>query len=141
MSVQRSNKRMLEFREKQAIALDMRRKGHLLREIGVALGIDKTSTVSILIQKAMREVVREPAEELVQMELDRLDTMFVKAYERAADHEKPLNREAVDTCLRIMERRAKLLGIDKPTKVASTDPSGEKSEPTVQFYIPSNGRD
>ncbi len=141
MSVQRVNKRMLEFREKQAIALDMRRKGFLLREIGAALGIDNQGTVTKLIQKAMREVVREPAEELVQMELDRLDSMFVKAYERAADHEKPLNKEAVDTCLRIMERRARLLGIDKPTKVASTDPSGEKSAPTVQFYIPSNGRD
>jgi len=40
-----------------------------------------------------------------------------------------------------MERRAKLLGIDKPTKVASTDPTGEQAAPAVQFYIPSNGRD
>ncbi len=141
MSVQRSNERMLAFRDKQAIALDMRRKGHILSEIGAVLGIDRTSTVSKLIQKAMREIVREPAEEVVQMELDRLDTMFVKAYERAADQEKPLNKEAVDTCLRIMERRAKLLGIDKPTKVASTDPTGEQAAPAVQFYIPSNGRD
>ena len=141
MSVQRSNERMLAFRDKQAIALEMRRKGHILSEIGAVLGIDRTSTVSKLIQKAMREIVREPAEEVMQMELDRLDAMFVKAYERAADHEKPLNKEAVDTCLRIMERRAKLLGIDKPTKVASTDPSGEQAAPVVQFYIPSNGRD
>lgn len=140
MSVQRSNERMLAFRDKQAIALDMRRKGHILSEIGAVLGIDRTSTVSKLIQKAMREIVREPAEEVVQMELDRLDTMFVKAYERAADHEKPLNKEAVDTCLRIMERRAKLLGIDKPTKVANTDPSGEQAAPAVHFYIPDNNR-
>lgn len=47
---------------------------------------------------------------------------------------------AVDRYLKIMERRAKLLGLDMPNKVALTDPSGEKITP-VQFYLPSNGRD
>lgn len=42
--------------------------------------------------------------------------------------------------LKIMERRARLLGLDAPTKVAATDPTGEK-EAAVQFYIPHNGRD
>jgi hypothetical protein len=42
--------------------------------------------------------------------------------------------------LKIMERRARLLGLDAPTKVAATDPTGEK-EAAIQFYIPQNGRD
>lgn len=48
---------------------------------------------------------------------------------------------AIDRAVRIMERRAKLLGIDMPTKVAQTDPTGEKEASYVQFYLPSNGRD
>jgi hypothetical protein len=48
---------------------------------------------------------------------------------------------AMSKILHIMERRAKLLGLDAPTKTAFTDPSGEKEAAAVQFYIPSNGRD
>ena len=33
---------------------------------------------------------------------------------------------AIDRLLKIQERRARLLGLDKPTKVASTDPDGTK---------------
>lgn len=43
--------------------------------------------------------------------------------------------------LKVQERRAKLLGLDAPTKISATDPTGEKSAPVVQFYIPNNGRD
>lgn len=35
--------------------------------------------------------------------------------------------QAMDRILKIMERRAKLLGLDMPTKIAPTDPSGEES--------------
>lgn len=48
---------------------------------------------------------------------------------------------AVDRVLKIAERRAKLLGLDLPTKVALTDPTGEKEAQPVQFYMPENGRD
>ena len=34
--------------------------------------------------------------------------------------------QSVDRLLKIMERRAKLMGLDKPVKVAHTDPTGEK---------------
>ena len=40
--------------------------------------------------------------------------------------------------LQIMERRARLNGFDMPTKVALTDPTGEKS--VVAIYLPDNGR-
>lgn len=48
---------------------------------------------------------------------------------------------AINTALRVMERRAKLLGLDKPTKIAATDPTGKASQPTVLFYLPHNGRE
>lgn len=130
----------IQRRLNQAKALEMRRQGYLLREIGEKLGID-SSTASKLIQAALKEIVREPAEQVLHYELERLDAMFVKAYERASDREKPFNKDAVDTCIKVMERRAKLLGLDKPTKVANTDPSGEQAASMVQVYLPANDRD
>ena len=51
---------------------------------------------------------------------------------------------AIDRVLKIMERRAKLLGLDAPAKTALTNPSGDKPWNTpaaVQFYLPSNNRE
>lgn len=48
---------------------------------------------------------------------------------------------AIATALRVMERRSKYLGLDKPTKIASTDPTGLNTAPPVMFYIPNNGRE
>ena len=48
---------------------------------------------------------------------------------------------AINAALRVMERRAKLLGLDKPTKLAATDPSGNIPAQVVHFYLPDNGRD
>lgn len=48
---------------------------------------------------------------------------------------------AMDRLLKIGERRARLLGLDAPTKTALTDPTGEKPMEIVQVYLPSNGRD
>ena len=43
---------------------------------------------------------------------------------------------AVDRAVKLMERRAKLLGLDKPTKVASTTPDGKKAAPTIVVATP-----
>lgn len=48
---------------------------------------------------------------------------------------------AVNILLKCSERRSKLLGIDAPTKIASTTPDGSESAPLVQFYLPHNGRE
>lgn len=46
---------------------------------------------------------------------------------------------AINTALRVMERRAKLLGLDKATKIAATDAAGN-AVPVVHFYLPENNR-
>jgi hypothetical protein len=48
---------------------------------------------------------------------------------------------AINTALRVMERCAKLLGLDKPTKIAATDPTGKETQSPVVIYIPHNGRE
>jgi hypothetical protein len=49
--------------------------------------------------------------------------------------------QGIDRAVKIMERRARLLGLDKPVKVAATNPNGDKEASFMQFYLPQNGRD
>lgn len=48
---------------------------------------------------------------------------------------------AINTGIKIMERRARILGLDAPTKIAATNPAGDKEASLVQYYLPENGRD
>ena len=47
--------------------------------------------------------------------------------------------KSIELRLKIMERQAKLNGLDKPTKVALTDSDGENAAAVV-FYLPDNNR-
>lgn len=68
--------------------------------------------------------------------------MLTKAYPLAAKGDL----QAIDRVLKIGERRAKLLGLDAPTRTAlqgggdDAPPIATTTEATVTFYIPENGR-
>ena len=63
----------------------------------------------------------ELAEHLRELENQRLDELQASLWDKALAGVLP----AADRILRIMERRAKLNGLDAPQKIAPTDPSGE----------------
>lgn len=62
-------------------------------------------------------------------------------------HDASVTLAAVRTLLQIIDMRAKINGLYAPTKLAQTDPSGEKEVNQsvigggVMFYLPENGRD
>jgi hypothetical protein len=56
----------------------------------------------------MRETVQEPADELRRLEAERLDAMLPAVMEKA----RRGRLRSVYAMLRIMERRARLLGLD-----------------------------
>lgn len=50
--------------------------------------------------------------------------------------------QIINATIKIQERRAKLHGLDRPIKVAATNPSGTAEAGFgTQFYLPQNGRD
>lgn len=57
---------------------------------------------------------------------------------RLRDHGPRL--AAIDRLLKITESKRKLLGLDKPTKIAPTNPDGDEPLSLVQVYLPDNGR-
>jgi hypothetical protein len=78
------------------------------------------------VEAGRREILTEPAEELVALESIRLDAMLWNASQvleaAKADGDSELVLKALDRQLRITDRRAKLHGLDAPSR---TELSGD----------------
>lgn len=104
--------------ERRVEALKLRQAGASYREIGRTLGIDAMtahSDVKAAVAE-LNEQQNELAIEVRRLELERLDRMQLALWKQAMDG----NQGAHDRVLRIMERRAKLLGLDAPTRAELT---------------------
>jgi hypothetical protein len=86
------------------------------------------------VRRSLLEVVREPAEELIRLDLERLDALWGIQYLNAQAGDV----QAMAACMKIMERRAKLLGLDAPTRIAETEPDGSAKimQPTIINLVP-----
>ena len=105
-------------------ALTLRRGGASFQSIANQLGVSKSTAhkaVSTALA-ALREQNDELAKALQTLEADRLDVLQLGIWTDAARGDLA----AIQTVLRIMERRARLLGLDAPTKVAPTSPQGDQ---------------
>lgn len=125
--------RALVALQRQQQAVELRRSGRSYREIAHAVGIGVASAhrlVGAAIAEA-RTTVREDVVELRALELSRLDGLMVALWPKA----RRGDLAAVDRVLKIMERRAKLLGLDAPVKVARTNPAGAEDEGDGTRYI------
>ena len=138
--------------ERRAEVLRLRLDGHTLQAIGDRLGI-RADSVHDIITRALRDMTREPAEQLLDLELARLDSLYAEAMNvlrsftpllhngkivqipvinrdgeivKDPDTGHPLTCIAEDkasrlaaiaAAVRVMERRAKLTGLDAATKL------------------------
>lgn len=94
--------------ERTLQALDLRRKGYSYVQIAAIMGYAYASGAEKAVRRALKYVIREPAEAVRKLELDRLDSMLQAIWPRVQRGDLL----AMDRALRIEERRAKLLGLD-----------------------------
>ena len=99
--------------ERQLKALELRKAGVAYEEIARALGFKWKSGAFAAVKRALKEVKREPCQELIVLEAERIDALFMAMYSKA----KHGDYGAVDRCIHLMERRARLLGLDAPERV------------------------
>lgn len=99
------------------------------REMAAYLGCDVHTAyqdwqeINVEYQKAMEEQAPH-----VLGEHDAVLRESLRTALNAMRSQSPLNRlEAIDRVVKVEARHARLLGIDKPIKVAQTDPTGEFS--------------
>lgn len=114
--------------EREAQAIELRKSGMSYPKIAAALGISVSGTAKIVrkVMARLRHVTDEKAEQLRQFDLDRLDTMLNGVWDNATAG----NVNAIECVLKIMTRRARLLGLDAPTKQEITGRDGAAIEIT-----------
>ena len=103
-----ANKRRPEVALRRVKALKLRQAGASYADIANTLGLSSEAAARVEVSRAMSSVVREAGEEVVALERDRLDRLQVLAWRLAERGSTAAIRE----CVRILERRAKLLGLD-----------------------------
>lgn len=104
--------RRIEAQQRAAKAIELRKAGMTYEQIAETLGYSHFSTARNAVARALEIAVTEPAQELIQLETMRLDALFMAVWPDA----RRGVLKAVDRALKIQERRAKLLGLDKPAK-------------------------
>lgn len=89
--------------------------GFNYEEIGLRLGVSRAQAYKY-VQGALRTIrarTDEVADDVRTLELIRLDRLQLALWRRAVEGDET----AIDRILRIMERRARMLGIDSPVSV------------------------
>ena len=118
----KGTERKITAAERRKKALEFRKAGmtyeQIAGQLGVTTGAAHKSVMTAL--KEIREKQNEAAEDVLAIELERLDTMLIGILPAA----RKGNQGAIDRVLRIMDRRAKYLGLDAPAKQDITS-SGE----------------
>ncbi len=104
--------------ERRGQALTLRKSGASIRAIAQTLDVS-TTLIAKDLNRALVELAQEEkagVAELRTLELARLDSLLQTFYPKAVNGDY----QAFDRVIKVAERRAKLLGLDMPVKVAST---------------------
>jgi hypothetical protein len=116
-----------EILARRVRALALRRGGASYREIAGHLGVSlNTAYEDVQAELCVLDEQRKAlAEETRALELARLDDMTKTATTQFRNG----SVKAGEVLIRVMERRARLLGLDSPLKVAPTTPDGSQPLP------------
>ena len=116
--------------ERKQRAVELRKLGFTYQKIADQLGVSVSAAHKMVMTalKELNEKTVEGAEELRRLELERLDEWLL----RIAQEIKNGNvLGAIDRGVRIMDRRAKLLGLDAPQRAEFAGPDGGPVEVEV----------
>lgn len=97
-------------REREIV--ELRTEGYVWREIAERVNMS-TAGVYKAYNRAMTRVIAPSIEEHRELEMDRLDNLQRTYWQPAVNG----NLRAADFVLRVIDKRAKLLGLDAPMKV------------------------
>ena len=102
-----------ELVDKEMKVLDLRRAGLTWVRIAEEVGYADHTGAYAAYKRAIKRTMQQPADELRTQELDRLDRLQLAVWPSAMKGDT----RAVLTIVRLMERRAKLTGLDMPIKI------------------------
>lgn len=103
----------IEARKRDARVFEMRIQGFTFEQIASEVGYQGASGAWQAYRRVKETHIFESVEEARQLELMRLDELMYALWDRALGGDL----SAVTGILKIMDRRAKLIGLDKPEKI------------------------
>lgn len=125
-----------ETAKRDAQAAELRAEGWTFERIADELGYADKSTARLAVRRALKEIVQEPAEKLLALEAQRLDTLYEEALEvlqrdhLTVSHGRIVKDDdgtpilddgpklaAIDRLVKVRESYRRLLGIDRAVKV------------------------
>lgn len=122
----------IEVVERERRVIELRRAGYTFDDIAKAVGYSFASGAHAAYRRALKRTLQEAGvEELREAEVDRLDRLQRALWTQALTGDV----KAISTLLRLMERRARLLGLDAPQKIqaeVTTYEGGGEIEREVQ---------
>jgi AraC-like DNA-binding protein len=121
----------IEAKERAARALELRKTGETFATIAQRVGYRSQQAAHDAVRRALDEVLREPAEQLRALELERLEALWRAHYSNALAGDLP----ALAACLKLMERRARLLGLDKAPPAPAVQLVAQEA-PCLVLYPP-----
>lgn len=95
--------------EKERRVLELRLARYRWQDIATNVGYASAGAAFNAYKRALIRTLQEPAEEIRQQERERLDRIDNALYQRAITGDLP----AIHALLKVMDRRAKLLGLDE----------------------------
>lgn len=102
-----------ELIDKETKVLELRRAGLTWQRIAEEVGYSDHSGAYAAYKRAMKRTLQQPADELRQQELDRIDRLQLAAWPKAMQG----HIQSIGIIVRLMERRARLLGLDMPIRI------------------------
>ncbi|HEU0165670.1 MAG TPA: hypothetical protein VFQ54_11555 [Thermomicrobiales bacterium] len=99
--------------------MELRKSGMSFQEIADDLGYANASGAYKAVMAALKKTLQEPTDELRHLELNRLDVMLSSLWP-AIIAKNQYTPRTVEVALKVMDRRAALLGLDAPQKREDT---------------------
>jgi hypothetical protein len=100
-------------------ALELRKAGVTFEKIAEQCGYNSLQTAYKAITKAIRDIPREVAADVRSLELERLDRLTLAVWSSAAKGDQ----KSIETVLKLMKRRASLLGLDLDAPLGDARPA------------------
>lgn len=103
---------ILQNLNKTLKAMELRLAGFSYADISEQLGYKSRVGAFKAVQRALKATLREPTDDVRELELGRLDVMLRSIWEKVEGGQLA----AIDRAIKIVERRARMLGLDTAQK-------------------------
>jgi hypothetical protein len=130
----KASARRLVAVDRQRQAMELRKGGLGYDDIAVRLGYRGRSGAYQAVRRGLQQTLKEPAEELRQLEVERLNQLFLVYYPRGLQGDV----KAAELALKISARRAAIQGLDAPLRHQH---SGNEKAPPLVLQIVENVRE